>query len=155
MPKSKTVTTTKKSKTTPKKISKKKVLSYKKIIEMPLMEGFEFTPKNKNINKITIIDSELINNILSIKFNEKFKKLTKLIMLLLNDDDSSESDLIIALDEAERLKSVLQNKYHKYLIKEKYSIFIKRLNMIESEINFKIISKHSINSLESYIGKGR
>ena len=43
----------------------------------PHLEGCEFKPKNNktiiSVNKVLVVDKSLTDNILSIKFNDKFK----------------------------------------------------------------------------------
>jgi hypothetical protein len=105
------------------------------------MPGYTFSPKKivsyLNVKNIKVIDNQMSDNILSIKFTERFKKLLKLVSLYLNDDDASDSDTSLVLDEVSQIKSILLNKYQKFINNEKEELFLKKLRLIENEIKIK------------------
>ena len=87
------------------------------------MNGYEFKPKKVEISKIMIINPTLIEKILTIKFNQMFKKLALYVYQLLNSDNNDETAAAYCLGEVERLKSILFHDYQKYISKEKQKMF--------------------------------
>ena len=126
------------------------------------MPGYTFSPKKLvsylNVKNINIVDNKMNDNILSIKFTERFNKLLKLVSLYLNDSDASDSDTSLVLDEVALIKGILLNKYQKHLDIEKEKLFLKKLCIVENEIKIKdlqIKEQHlqTINQIEK--GKSR
>ena len=126
------------------------------------MSGYTFSPKKivayLNVKNINIVDDKMNDNILSIKFTERFNKLLKLVSLYLNDEDAGDSDTSHILDEVALIKDILLNKYQKYLDNEKEKLFLKKLCIVENEIKIKdlqIKEQHlqTINQIEK--GKSR
>ncbi len=126
------------------------------------MPGYSFSPKKivsyLNVKNINIVDNKMNDNILSIKFTERFNKLLKLVSLYLNDSDASDSDTSLVLDEVALIKGILLNKYQKHLDIEKEKLFLKKLCIVENEIKIKdlqIKEQHlqTINQIEK--GKSR
>ena len=120
----------------------------KKTNEIKYMEydlhGYKFSPKSKkeaylDVKEVTVINPELIDSILSIKFNKIFNKLFNKVVDVLNDDDASESDTMMVLGEVELLRGILLNKYQNFLKFEKEELFLKKLRLLENELKVKIM----------------
>lgn len=103
------------------------------------MNGYEFKPKKVEISKIMIINPTLIEKILTIKFNQMFKKLALYVYQLLNSDNNDETAEAYCLGEVERLKSILFLDYQKYISKEKQKMFETKLAMIEQQLKAKMM----------------
>lgn len=105
------------------------------------INGYKFnSSRSKNIIKVTnvtVIKPEMINEILTKKFNRRFNKLLKLAQAVLNSDDADESDTALVLDEVQLVKEILMNRYQKFLNKEKEELFLKKLRVLENEIRMK------------------
>ena len=103
--------------------------------------GYKFNSKrSKNIIKVsnvTVVDPKMINEILTIKFNRRFKKLLTLVSAVLNDTDASDADTALALDEVQLVKEILLNRYQKFLNQEKEELFLKKLRVLENELRLK------------------
>ncbi len=136
---------------------------YQTVVQIRDLDGYDFRPRNKvnqiNVNKVTIIDNLMIDKILTVKFDRTFKKLIALAMRVLNDDDASDDDVRIVLDEEKLIKEILQNRYAKYIRHEKELLFLKKLKVIENEMRMKqiAIKKKAIylEELEREKSKGR
>ena len=114
------------------------------ILSMKNIDGYEFVPKLKNgdiikVTKVTVVDKKMIDKILSMKFERYFRKLAALAMLVLDNDDSSDEDADIVLDEAILVKEILENRYRKYLGYEKEQLFLKKVKIIKNQIKMKKI----------------
>ena len=136
---------------------------YQTVVQIRDLDGYDFRPRNKvnqiNVSKVTIIDNLMIDKILTVKFDRTFKKLIALAMRVLNDDDASDDDVRIVLDEEKLIKEILQNRYAKYIRHEKELLFLKKLKVIENEMRMKqiAIKKKAIylEELEREHTKGR
>lgn len=107
------------------------------------LHGYKFSPKSKkeaylDVKEVTVINPELIDSILSIKFNKIFNKLFNKVVDVLNDD-ASESDTMMVLGEVELLRGILLNKYQNFLKFEKEELFLKKLRLLENELKVKIM----------------
>lgn len=108
------------------------------------LEGYKFKPKSSpsiKVSQITVVNNDMIDKILTIKFSQMFKKLTVFIMQnLYSDDEESDANTNYALTEIERLKSIIRNKYNK-INKEKKEFFLKQLAMLEQQLRMKMMQK--------------
>ena len=110
------------------------------------IDGYNFSPKDKKSNiikvsKVTVVDKQMIDRILSMKFEKYFRRLVALALRVLEDDDDSSSDdaADIVLDEAKLVKEILENRYKKFLNDEKEQLFLKKLRIIENQMEMKKI----------------
>ena len=109
--------------------------------------GYTFKPNSKakeeflNVNKINIINPQLIDAILTIKFNKKYRRLVMIALSVIqeNDDETTNGDIMLALNEIARLRAIITDKYQKFLKKEKEEKFIKQLRILENELRSKQI----------------
>ena len=136
---------------------------YQSVVQIRDLDGYDFRPRNKvnqvTVSKVTIVDNLMIDKILTIKFDKTFRRLIALAMRVLNDDDASDDDVRIVLDEEKLIKEILQNRYAKYIRHEKEILFLKKLKVIENEMRMKqiAIKKKAIylEELEKERSKGR
>ncbi len=127
------------------------------------LHGYKFSPKSKkeaylDVKEVTVINPELIDSILSIKFNKIFNKLFNKVVDVLNDDDASESDTMMVLGEVELLRGILLNKYQNFLKFEKEELFLKKLRLLENELKVKIMmirEKRLAMEKELEVSKGK
>lgn len=113
-----------------------------KIINIEELDGYTFRPKLRNdsyikVNKVKIVDGVMTDKIFTIKFEKSFRKLVALAMKVIADDDATDADMAIVLDEAQLVKEILLNKYEVYLSKEKKELFLKKIKVIEQEMCLK------------------
>ena len=113
---------------------------------------FSFNPsyhKNENIidiSKLSIYNKQMINNILVKKYIRKYKALLKMVYLLFNDEFPGDTGYPAVLGEVEKLRTLLIDKYNKFLEMENQRKFLKELDYIESEVKRKYLE-------ERYMGK--
>ncbi len=82
--------------------------------------GLSVTP-NKSVpgynviaKKLTLVDPELREAYIKQKINKKIDKVIKFMIKILNDEDTSDEDAGIVLDEINKLKGIIINKYKEY-----------------------------------------
>lgn len=103
------------------------------------MNGLDVVPKNKvpgltiKSNKMLIIDKDLQDSYIREKVNRKIDKIIKFMVRILNDDGTTEDDTGMVLDELNRLKGIIINKYRDYMTKEEYKSLLTKLILIEEE----------------------
>lgn len=109
------------------------------------VKGFSYPlKKNKNntwkIKELIIVNPDIISALISHNFDKKFQKIVELFFSS-NDyeEDSTGTSLMMALDEVAHLRTIIINKYKRYLKKEKEEEFLKKLKVLENELRVKII----------------
>lgn len=127
------------------------------------LEGYKFKPKNNlekpyiKVNSVTIYKPEMIEHVLSMKFEKKFDRLSQIILKFLyqEDDESDEGDFEILLDEIARLKSVVELQYKKFLSNEEYKDYIHKLAFLDAQVRQKAAIISYKNRLTNELEKGR
>ena len=85
------------------------------------MIGLSVTPKNDvpglNIKarKVLLVDAGLTESYIKQRINKKLDKIIKFMIRILNDEDTTDSDTGMVLDEVNRLKGIIVNKYREYM----------------------------------------
>lgn len=129
--------------------------------------GLSVTP-NKSVpgynviaKKLTLVDPELREAYIKQKINKKIDKVIKFMIKILNDEDTSDEDAGIVLDEINKLKGIIINKYKEYMIESEYKSLLTKLILIEEEFkknyNQKTYLNYMTNSVyeEAIQGRGR
>ncbi len=111
--------------------------------------GYEFKPNIHNkeliqISNLFILDEKLVHNILLKKTENAFRRLASITLSVVEDEDATSADAIIALDEIAKQKSILLNKYQLYLKKEEQEKMLKRLKMLEIKLKERLLSLENI-----------
>jgi len=114
------------------------------------LKGFGFSPRNKVkydgiiVNKMIIIKPSMIEKVLRKKIKKKLDLYLKLIIKFIDSDDSSsDSTLREALNDLTRYKSIVQHKYQKYLDEKYLKILLKKIAILEYELNSKLINTNT------------
>lgn len=130
--------------------------------------GLDVTPKNDSksvkikAQKVIIVDPELRESYIKQKINRKIDKVINFMIRILNDDNTSEDDTGMVLDEVNKLKGIVINKYKEYLKVSEYKALLSKLILIEDEFkksyNQKMFSSYLQNAIYDGIkseGRGR
>ncbi|MBQ8891943.1 MAG: hypothetical protein IJ068_03655 [Bacilli bacterium] len=132
--------------------NKKEVMYF----EYDKLNGFNMTSKNKNIklkdainvNKMVIINPSFIEKLINKKINSKIKKLVDLIGTIYeSDDDDPAGSLMQALNEVEKFKREMINKYLNYMTKEQINLLEKKIGILETEV---MTHAYKLNEQSSY-----
>ena len=112
----------------------------KTINSLNLDNAYEITMrKSKELKKITIYDETIIRNFVIKKVTANYQKVLIIVKDVMESDDASESDCMLALDEIYRLKDILFHKYRIYLKEKQYELFLERLLYLENVLQKKIL----------------
>ena len=110
------------------------------------LKGFDFIPRNNVkydgiiVNKMVIIKPSMIEKILRKKIKRKLDLYLKLIIKFIESDDSSNGDVLReALNDLTRYKSIINHKYKKYLDEKYLNFLLKKIAVLEYELNKKML----------------
>lgn len=138
------------------KIIDKKVDSY----EILGLEGFIMSSKNgfkinnQTITNIKVIDNEIAYSLVYNKVKRKYNKLIQRLTDLITSDDDSGDDIREALNQIERFRLEIKNKYRNYLRKKELEKMSRELQSLKKEAGLRLIEMNSnISSLSN--GKSR
>ena len=120
------------------------------------LKGFDFQPQNNVkydgiiVNKMVIIKPSMIEKVLRKKIKKKLDLYLKLIIKFIENDDGSSGDALReALNDLSRYKNIIEYKYRKYLDEKYLRILLKKIFLLEYELNSKLMNKEQyINSME-------
>ena len=138
----------------------KKALTY---FECSNLKGFNMTPKNKNIklkdainvNKMVIINPTLIEKLVNKKVSLKLKKLIDLIINIYDTDEDPGSFMMMALNEVERFKREIINKYLEFMNKEQLKDLDKKIKFLEQEVTIRAYYLNERISYDTEVKKTR
>lgn len=101
------------------------------------------------IKEVIIVNPEIISNLICHNFNKKYQKIIEYFFNNSDfDDDNTGTNLMIALDEVTRLRTIIINKYNKFLKHKKEEELLKKLKLLENELRIKIIDYKLIKEQE-------
>jgi hypothetical protein len=125
------------------------------------MLGYDIKPK-KNIklkgaiavNKMLIIEPELIDKLVNKKINRRFKDLITNLSSLYDDDDDDGTNLMQALNQIEKFRREIYNKYRNYMNKEIQLMLEKKLSILENEVKLRLYNfTYNYNNTNEKEGK--
>ena len=130
-------------------------------MEYDKLEGMDITPKNKKsfedsieVNKMILIQPTLIKKLVHKKLDRNFKKLLRLVTIILDTDDETGTALREGLNEIEKFRLEIKNKYREYMSKEELSIMAKKLMILQEELKQKLFVIENVVTNEK-TGKSR
>lgn len=110
----------------------KKVNNDFEIVELNEKEIYTI---NKNSEKISIYDNDLLEKILDNNFNKKYKELLYLCMSIIEDEESTDTDTELALLKIEDLKNYIINHYSKFINNHLLNKYLKMIMILEGKLN--------------------
>lgn len=113
------------------------------------LKGFNFSPKNNikyngiTVNKVVIIKPSMIEKVLRKKIKHKLDLYLKLIIKFLEEDDDANGETFReALNDLTRYKNIIEYKYKKYLDEKYLKILLKKITILEYELNLKLANMY-------------
>ena len=110
------------------------------------LKGFNFNPRNNVkydgivVNKMVIIKPSMIEKVLKRKIKRKLDLYLKLIIKFIeSNNESDDGALREALNDLTRYKSIINHKYQKYLDEKYLNILLKKIAILEYELNSKLL----------------
>ena len=108
--------------------------------------GYKITAK-----KLTLVDPDLREAYIKQKINKKIDRVIKFMIKILNDEDNSDEDAGIVLDEINKLKGIIINKYKEYMIESEYKSLLTKLILIEEEFKKNYNQKTYLNYMTNSV----
>ena len=114
-----------------------------------------FEVNNTNVKNIEVCDRKLANPVVYVKVHTMYKKLLNLLAELLTDDDDSGDSYREALNQIERFRMIIKNKYRDFLLRQDLEKMSKKLVILQKEANNKLleINNYIINELKEETNK--
>ena len=109
------------------------------------IKGFHYPiKKNKpgslKIKELVIVSPDIITTLISHNFNKKYEHVIKCFFKACDfDDDETGTQLLMALDEVARLRTIIINKYKRFLKKKEEEELLGKLKILENELRIKLI----------------
>ncbi len=103
------------------------------------IEGLDVTPKNDvpglsiKAKKVVLVDPILQDSFINKRINKKIDKIIKFMIRILNDEGTTDEDTGMVLDEINRLKGIIINKYREFMKESEYKSILTKLILIEEE----------------------
>ncbi len=120
------------------------------------LDGMTVKPKNNVKNqqikaeKVLLIDDKLKEEYIRKRVNKKIDKIINFMLRILNEDGTSDEDSGMVLDELNKLKGIIINKYRKEMKESEYKSILAKLILIEEEFkksyNEKILLGYNTNN---------
>lgn len=113
--------------------------------ESKKIDGFEFAPKhtseymNMEVNKMVVINPSFIEKVLKKKIKRKLDLYLQFIVSVIDDEDTDPSNLRYVLDDLERYRRTIINKYQRYLDEKYINLLLKKIELLNNEIKTKLI----------------
>ena len=120
-----------------KKDAKTDVITY---MEYEKLKGLKMKPKKSasfedmiSVDEVIVINPSLIEKLIDKKCSRTFSKIIRM-MSFVSDDEDDDSGYMLILDEIERFKNLIVNKYKSYMEEKEYNILLKKLELLEQEV---------------------
>lgn len=114
-------------------------------LDINKLKGFNFNPKNNVkydgiiVNKMVIIKPSMIEKVLKRKIKNKLDLYLKLIINFIESEDGASDDALReALNDLSKYKSIVQYKYKKYLDEKYLKLLMRKIEVLEYELNSKL-----------------
>ncbi len=110
------------------------------------VDGFHIKPQNNveydgvEVSRLTVVEPSLIENVLKRKITKKLDAYLKYLISVLNtdDDDTDPDDLNLVINDLQRYKQIIMNRYSKYLDPYYIRMLLSKVKLVEDELKRKI-----------------
>lgn len=119
-----------------------KETKYQKYADLMVDESFKMKKKSssESIGVIKFYDDKIIARVIKKSIDLHFKKLLELIVSIEESDEDPSSGLLFCLDEVDRFRKEMINKYERFLKKEQQEFLKKKISLIEKEVKDKLLA---------------
>lgn len=134
----------------------------KDIVDDLYLSGVMFGIENRSykidtviIKNLEIYDKKLAHPIAVMQVKKKYEKLMNILPdLLISDDDSGES-IRSALNEIERFRQIIKNKYREYLKEKDLKLMSSQLKVLQREAKSKYLEMQNSYRYTSFKGSSK
>ncbi len=113
-------------------------------IDYSRLHGFKIKPRNNvpydgvEVSRLVLMEPSLIENVLKRKTKHKLDTYLTFLFTVIDDDDDDADNLELVIDDVARYKSIIMNKYSKFLDKKYIKQLLRKVGMVELELNQKL-----------------
>ena len=140
-----------------KKKNKNKLIDKTELIEL---DGFIMGSKNKvykiggnEVRDIKVVDNKLATALVNAQVSKKYQKLINYLTELLVDDDDSGDTYREVLNQIEKFRQEIKNKYRKFLKEKELEAMSKKLIILQKEANKRLFEIQ--NNVYNYENENR
>ena len=134
-----------------------------KVIEISELVGFPMGSSKKifkvdgcNIKGIEVCDRNLANPLASKKVLKQYNKLiTYLTQLLIDADDDDGATYHEILNQIEKFRLIIKNRYRDFLKKKELEMMSKQLKVLQKETQSRLIELQSYDEMENVNNRRR
>lgn len=104
-----------------------------------IKEGFQIKGKldKTGFKNIILYNNDFKDYYITQNYRSYYTKLLSVVMSILSDDDNTDTDFELALNETARIEAIILNKYKKHINLEKIKAMLKDLALLEQELKIK------------------
>ena len=123
-------------------------------IDYNRLHGFKIRPQNNvpydgvEVSRLVLVEPNLIKKVLKRKIKHKLDAYLVFLFSVIDDDDEDPDTLELVIDDVSRYKSIIMNKYSKFLDKKYIKGLLKKVGMVELELKSKLeeLTKQNVKS---------
>ena len=130
--------------------------------ELKRINGFLMATKNKvfiieetKIKNISVVNKKMAHPLVISKVEKKYNKLIRLLADLLVSDDESGETFREALNQIEKFRMEIKNKYRKFLMQKELEFMSKQLTSLKKEANLRLLEVQNNYYISRESGKGK
>ena len=130
--------------------------------ELKRINGFLMATKNKvfiiedtKVKNISVVNKKLAHPLVINKVEKRYKKLLTLLADLLVSDDETGETFREALNQIERFRMEIKNKYRKFLMQKELEFMSKQLTELKKEANIRLLEVQNSYYFSRESGKGK
>ncbi len=125
-------------------VIKRKNSSEIEYFEYDKINGYDITPKTTfkdaiKVNKMILIEPTLVETVIKKKIEKRFAKLMQLVKLLMLSDDDTGTNFKEALNQIDKHRQELNNRYKKYLKEEETMLMENKLDILERQTKMQMV----------------
>ena len=126
----------------------KKKNKFKKYEDFSVDKAYKMKKNNtKDSNGIIkFYDPKIIRRVVNKSIDFRFKKLLELMASIEESDEDPGDGLLFCLDETDKFRHELINKYERFLKKEQMEFLNKKIKLIEEELKNKLLAYRLLHS---------
>ncbi len=121
-------------------------------IDYNRLHGFKIKPQNNvpyegiEVSKLVLVEPELIKKVLKRKTKNKLNIYLTFLFSVLDDDNDDPEQLELVIDDLDKYKKIIMNKYSKFLDKRYINSLLKKVGMVEKELKAKLLELNKTNT---------
>ena len=112
-------------------------------IDYNKIKGFKVKPQNKlpydgvEVSRLTLVEPELIKKVLKRKITKKLNAYLQ-FLLTYSDDEDDDGRISLVIDDIQKYKNLIINKYSKFLDKKYITALLKQVSLVEKNLEDKL-----------------